>query len=34
MAKTLVGLDVGSSPCHLVALDPEGRRLRNVIHYE
>ena len=30
MAKTAVGLEVGSSPCHLVALEQEGRRLRNV----
>jgi hypothetical protein len=30
MAKTAVGLDVGSSSCHLVALDHEGRMLRNV----
>ena len=30
MLKTAVGLDVGSSTCHLVALDPEGRMLRNV----
>jgi transposase len=30
MAKTSVGLDVGSSSCHLVALDQEGRMLCNV----
>jgi len=30
MAKTAVGLDVGSSSCHLVALDHEGRMLRNM----
>ena len=30
MAKTPVGLDIGSSSCHLVALDDEGRILRNM----
>jgi len=30
MAKIPVGLDVGSSSCHLVALDQEGRMLRNL----
>jgi hypothetical protein len=30
MAKTAVGLEVGSSTCHLVALDHEGRMLRNM----
>jgi transposase len=30
MPKTAVGLDVGSSSCHLVALDDEGRMLRNM----
>ena len=30
MPKTAVGLDVGSSSCHLVALDEEGRTLRSV----
>ncbi len=30
MPKTAMGLDVGSSSCHLVALDPEGRLVRNV----
>jgi len=29
MPKTLVGLDGGSSSYHLVALDQEGRMLRN-----
>jgi hypothetical protein len=28
--KIAVGLDVGSSTCHLVAVDPEGLVLRNL----
>jgi hypothetical protein len=30
MKGTYVGLDVGSSTCHLVALDSEGRSVRNL----
>jgi len=30
MKRTYVGLDVGSSTCHLAALDTEGRSVRNL----
>jgi transposase len=30
MKRTYVGVDVGSSTCHLAALDPEGRSVRNL----
>jgi hypothetical protein len=30
MKGTYVGLDVGSSTCHLAALDAEGRSVRNL----